>query len=95
MSRTQKAIHPIVGSGNASRRVRGGAGRCDPPRASADDARDAQITLSTIGYGDITPVNPIARSLAALEGFTGQLFPAITLARLVAMEVYHRQQRGE
>ena len=53
------------------------------------------ITLTTVGYGDITPINPIARSLAALEGFTGQLFPAITLARLVAMEVYHRQQRGE
>ena len=53
------------------------------------------ITLTTVGYGDITPLNPIARSLAALEGFTGQLFPAITLARLIAMELYHRQQRGE
>ena len=53
------------------------------------------ITLTTVGYGDVTPVNPIARSLAALEGFTGQLFPAITLARLVAMELYTKQQRGE
>jgi ion channel len=53
------------------------------------------ITLTTVGYGDVTPVNPIARSLAALEGFTGQLFPAITLARLVALELYHKQQRGE
>src|SRR5262245_34415661 len=50
------------------------------------------VTLTTVGYGDITPVNPIARSLAALEAFTGQLFPAITLARLVAMELYHRQR---
>ena len=54
------------------------------------------VTLTTVGFGDITPVNPIARSLAGLEGFTGQLFPAITLARLVAMELYHhQQQRGE
>jgi ion channel len=53
------------------------------------------ITLTTVGYGDVTPVNPIARSLAALEGFTGQLFPAITLARLVALELYHKQQRGD
>jgi len=53
------------------------------------------ITLTTVGYGDITPVNPVACSLAALEGFIGQLFPAITLARLVAMELYHRQQRGD
>src|SRR5262249_15573316 len=37
------------------------------------------VTLTTVGYGDITPVNPIARSLAALEAFTRQLFPAITL----------------
>lgn len=50
------------------------------------------ITLTTVGYGDITPVNPIARALAVLEAFTGQLFPAITLARLVAMEIYHKQQ---
>jgi hypothetical protein len=49
------------------------------------------ITLTTVGYGDITPVSPVARSLAMLEGFTGQLFPAITLARLVAMELYHKQ----
>jgi ion channel len=53
------------------------------------------ITLTTVGYGDVTPVNPVAQSLAALEGFTGQLFPAITLARLVAMEMYHRQQRAD
>ena len=52
------------------------------------------ITLTTVGYGDVTPVNPVAQSLAALEGFAGQLFPAITLARLVAMEMYHRQQPG-
>ncbi|HLK12112.1 MAG TPA: ion channel [Candidatus Binatia bacterium] len=50
------------------------------------------ITLTTTGYGDITPVNPVARSLAGLEGLTGQLFPAILLARLVSMELYSRQQ---
>jgi ion channel len=53
------------------------------------------ITLTTVGYGDVTAVNPIARSLAVLEGFVGQLYPAIMLARLVAMELYNRQQGGE
>jgi hypothetical protein len=52
------------------------------------------VTLTTVGYGDITPVHPVARSLAGLEALTGQLFPAILLARLVAMELYHRQERG-
>jgi hypothetical protein len=53
------------------------------------------ITLSTVGYGDITPVTPQARMLSALEGVAGQLFMAIILARLVAMELAGRQSRSE
>jgi voltage-gated potassium channel Kch len=45
------------------------------------------VTLTTLGYGDVIPVRPLARSLAALEAVTGQLFLAITLARLVALRV--------
>jgi hypothetical protein len=48
-------------------------------------------TLTSVSYGDITPLNPLARSLAALEGMIGQLFPVILLARLVSLELYHRQ----
>jgi len=49
------------------------------------------ITLTTLGYGDITAVSPIARSLAMLEAVIGQLFPAILIARLVSMELYYRR----
>jgi len=42
------------------------------------------ITLSTIGYGDIVPVGGEARILAALEGMTGVLYIAITVALLVS-----------
>lgn len=45
------------------------------------------VTLTTMGYGDITPVHPIARSLAISEALTGQLYVATTLARLVALQV--------
>jgi hypothetical protein len=45
------------------------------------------VTLTTVGYGDITPLSSLARSLAILEALTGQLYPAILLARLVALEV--------
>jgi Ion channel len=45
------------------------------------------VTLTTVGYGDVTALHPLGRSLAMLEALTGQLFPAITLARLVALEV--------
>jgi hypothetical protein len=47
------------------------------------------ITLTTIGYGDITPVHPVARTLTMLEGLAGQLYPAITLARLVSLQILH------
>jgi hypothetical protein len=43
-------------------------------------------SLTTMGYGDITPVHPLARSLANFEALMGQLYPAILIARLVSME---------
>jgi hypothetical protein len=45
------------------------------------------VTLTTIGYGDITPIHPFARSLANLEGIFGQLYPATLLARLITLEL--------
>jgi hypothetical protein len=44
-------------------------------------------TLTTTGYGDITPVDPVARSVANLEAVIGQFYLAITIARLVALEI--------
>jgi hypothetical protein len=49
------------------------------------------VTLTTVGYGDVTPVHPAARSLALMEALTGQLYPAILLARLVTL---HTQGEG-
>lgn len=45
------------------------------------------ITMSTVGYGDITPVAKVARMLAAMEAITGLLYVAILIARLVALHV--------
>lgn len=42
-------------------------------------------TLTTVGYGDIVPVDPIARSLSNVEAIIGQLYPATLLARLVSL----------
>lgn len=49
-------------------------------------------TLTTTGYGDITPLHPFARNLANLEAVIGQLFPATLLARLVSLQLQHRRQ---
>ena len=42
------------------------------------------VTLSTIGYGDIVPLSGESRILAALEGVTGVLYIAITVALLIS-----------
>ena len=49
-------------------------------------------TLTTTGYGDIVPLNPFARSLASLESVIGPFYLAITVARLVTMELDDRRR---
>jgi hypothetical protein len=49
-------------------------------------------TLTTLGYGDIVPIHPLARSVANLEAVIGQLYPATLLARLVSLQLEHRRQ---
>lgn len=49
-------------------------------------------TLTTVGFGDITPLNPFARSLAIAEAVVGQLFPAILIGALVAMAMQSRSK---
>jgi voltage-gated potassium channel len=51
------------------------------------------ITLSTVGYGDITPVSRGARWLAATEAMTGLLYVAVLIARLVS--VYSSTKPGD
>ena len=50
------------------------------------------VTLTTVGYGDITPVHPTARSLAIAEALIGQLYPAILIARLVSLRISSSRQ---
>jgi hypothetical protein len=45
------------------------------------------VTLTTLGYGDITPLHPVARSVATIEALAGQLYIALLVARLVALHV--------
>jgi hypothetical protein len=50
------------------------------------------VTLTTLGYGDMAPVSSIARTLAWVEAVFGQLYLAVTIARLVSLEVTHNTQ---
>jgi hypothetical protein len=49
-------------------------------------------TLTTVGYGDIVPLHPFARSFANLEAMMGQLYPATLLARVVTLAVAAERQ---
>jgi Ion channel len=43
-------------------------------------------TLTTVGYGDISPASEMARVLANLEGIVGVMYPAVFIARLVGLQ---------
>jgi hypothetical protein len=45
----------------------------------------SMTSLTTLGLGDITPVNEFARSLTVLEALLGQIFPAVILARILTL----------
>jgi hypothetical protein len=53
----------------------------------------SMVALTTTGFGDITPIHPLARSLVMFEALIGQLYPAILIARLVTLELETRQSR--
>ena len=51
------------------------------------------VTLTTLGYGDIHPVVPLARSLAMLEAIGGVLYLAIIISRFVSL--YQREDSAD
>ncbi|MCL5022473.1 MAG: potassium channel family protein [Nitrospirae bacterium] len=52
-------------------------------------------TLTTLGYGDITPMGPLARNLTMAEALIGQLYPAVLLARLVSLHTQTRRSKKD
>lgn len=52
------------------------------------------VSLTTIGYGDITPLAPAAQTYAFLEAVCGQLFLTVLIARLVALHIVHSSSRN-
>ncbi|MEW6277242.1 MAG: ion channel [Candidatus Eremiobacterota bacterium] len=51
----------------------------------------SMVTLTTAGFGDISPVSSLARSLAVIETVIGVLFPAILMSRLVGLYLIHQE----
>ncbi len=51
------------------------------------------VTLTTLGYGDIAPVSPWARMLAATEAVLGQIYLTVLVAYLVGIRLAQRFSR--
>jgi len=45
------------------------------------------VTITTLGYGDITPQTPLAMTLCQVEAILGQFFIAVLVARLVGIQI--------
>lgn len=52
------------------------------------------VTITTLGYGDITPLAERATSFAILEAFIGQIYLVVVVAWLVGMHVSRKSKRG-
>ena len=50
------------------------------------------VTITTLGYGDITPTTHLARSLCIIEAVIGQLYLVVSVAWLVGMHVSQRMR---
>ena len=51
-------------------------------------------TLTTVGYGSISPMSDMARMLSDLEALIAQLYLAVVVARLVSLEIEHSRANG-
>jgi len=52
----------------------------------------AFVTLTTLGYGDVVPLSPAARSLSIFTSITGQMYVAIIIAALVSKYLGQRSK---
>jgi len=53
----------------------------------ADVASYSFVTLTTLGYGDISPVTPLARFLVYMEAIVGVFYMAILVASLIGARI--------
>jgi hypothetical protein len=62
------------------------------PHNAPDFVYYSFITMTTVGYGDLSPAVGVPRTMAVIEALTGQIFLVILVARLVSM--YQPKPRG-
>ena len=56
----------------------------DPDAERSDFLYFSYVTLSTTGYGDLSPVTDVGRMLAVIEALIGQIYLVTVVAMIVA-----------
>lgn len=52
------------------------------------------VTLTTLGFGDLVPLTPLARFLVYIEAIVGVFYMAIVVSSLVSAGISHQQQEN-
>ena len=55
----------------------------------------SMVTLTTLGYGDITPDQPITKFLAYMEAVAGIFYTTVLVASLIGMQLAHHRPSAE
>ena len=56
----------------------------------------SMVVITTMGFGDITPLTRFARSLTLLEGLVGQLYMVILMGKIVSLHIEgNRTEKGD
>ena len=54
---------------------------------------DSFVTMTTLGYGDVSAITGPAATIAYVEAIFGQLYIAIMIARLMGLYVAHESNQ--
>jgi len=68
----------------------GGVLRTFSSETLLDELYFSFVTLTTLGYGEITPLSPTASMLVISEAIAGQFFLAVLIARLIGLQIAHK-----
>ncbi|GAB4393360.1 MAG: potassium channel family protein [Gammaproteobacteria bacterium] len=82
--------HKLPGSFHASHIIAASNSSLAHPRYLNQFIYFSFTTLTTLGYGDITPITSISRAFTSLEAVAGQLYIAVLIARLVGLHISHQ-----
>jgi len=64
-------------------------------RGAGDLVYCSFVTLGTVGYGDVTPSSPLARSLSLIEAVIGIMYVATMIARFVSIQISGERRGAE